>query len=81
MNIFLSISFNISFGCSNDMVLVWQSKDDSYSVGDHFLAHQIRNSDILYRVRNSYLTHVILLRLSLEDCSLAVLELPHMVVK
>ena len=46
-----------------------------------FLAHRIRISDILSCVRNSYLTHVILPRLSWEDCSLVVLELTHMVVK
>ena len=58
-----------------------ESKDASYRFGDHFLAHRIRNSDILSWVRNSNLTHIILPRLSLEDCSLVVLELPHMVPK
>ena len=36
---------------------------------DFFPAHRIRISDILSWVRNSYLTHVILPRLSKEDCS------------
>ena len=45
-----------------------------------FLAHQLRISDILSWVRNSYLTNVILLRLSHEGCTLVVLELMHMVV-
>ena len=38
-----------------------------------FLAHWIRISDILSWVRNSYLTHVILSRLSYEGCTLVVL--------
>ena len=45
------------------------------------LARWIRIAEILAWVRNSYLTHVILSRLSREDCSLVVLELMHMVVK
>ena len=42
-----------------------------------FLARHIRISGILACVRNSYLIHVILPRLSREDCSLVVLELTH----
>ena len=41
-----------------------------------FPAHQIRISDILFWVRKSYCTHVILPRLSPDD----VLERTHMVV-
>ena len=40
-----------------------------------FLAHQIRILDILSWDRKSYLTHVILPRLSHEGCTLVVLEL------
>ena len=40
-----------------------------------FLAHRIRISDILSWDRKSYLTHVILPRLSREGCTLVVLEL------
>ena len=48
-----------------------------------FLAHQIRTSEILPWDRKSYLTHVILPRLSREgsQCTLVVLELACMVVK
>ena len=46
-----------------------------------FLAHRIRISDILSLVRNSYLTHAILPRLSQEGRLMAVLDLKHMVVK
>ena len=45
------------------------------------LARQKRISDILSWDRKSYLTHIILLRLSVEDCTLVVLELTLMVVK
>ena len=45
------------------------------------LAHQIRISDISSWDRKSYFSHVILPRLSREDCTLVVLELTHMVVK
>ena len=41
------------------------------------LAHQIRISDILSWDRKSYLTHVILPRLSREGCTLVVLERRH----
>ena len=41
----------------------------------------IRKFEILPWDRNSYLTHIILPRLSLEDHSLVVLELSHMVIK
>ena len=40
-----------------------------------------RISDILSWDRTSYLTNVILSRLSLESCTFVVLELKHMVVK
>ena len=43
--------------------------------GQHFLAHQIRISEILSWDRKSYLTHVILTRLSREGYTLVVLEL------
>ena len=46
-----------------------------------FLAHQIRTSEILPWDRKSYLTHVILPRLSHKGCTLVVLELTGMVVK
>ena len=46
-----------------------------------FLAQWIRISENSAWVRNSNLTHVILPRLSLVDCSLVVLELIHMIVK
>ena len=39
------------------------------------------DTNILSWDRKSYLTHVILPRLSHEDCTLVVLELTHMVVK
>ena len=45
------------------------------------LAHRIRISEILPWDRNSYLTHVILPRLSREGCTLVVLELTQQVVK
>ena len=45
-----------------------------------FLAPRISTYEILPWDRNSYLTHVILHRLSREDCTLAVLELTRMVV-
>ena len=48
---------------------------------NHFLAHQIKISDILSWERKSYLTNFILPRLSSEGCTLAVLELTQMVVK
>ena len=44
-------------------------------VGSIFLARQIRIFEVLAWDRNSYLTHVILPRLSREDCTLVVLEL------
>ena len=46
-----------------------------------FLSDQIRMPDILFWVRNSYLTNIFLPRLSREDCSLVALDLTHMVVK
>ena len=48
---------------------------------NYFLAQRIRKSESLAWIRNSNLSHVILPRLSQEDCSLVVLELTHMVVK
>ena len=45
--------------------------------GSHFLAHQIRISDILLWDRQSYLTHAILPRLSCGGCTFVVLELRH----
>ena len=44
------------------------------------IAHRIGTSKILPWDRNSYLTHVILPRLSCEGCKLVVLELMHMVI-
>ena len=45
-----------------------------------FLAHKMRTSEILTWDRKSYLTHVILPRLSGESCTLVVLELTRMVI-
>ena len=50
------------------------------NIGSLFLAHQMRVFDILSWDRKSYLTHVILPRLSCKGCTLVVLELTHMVV-
>ena len=45
------------------------------------LARKMRMSDIVSWVRNSYLSHVILSRVSSESRTMVVLELTHMVVK
>ena len=45
------------------------------------LAQRIRTSDISAQVRNSYLTHVILPKLSHVGCSLVGLKLTHFVIK
>ena len=46
-----------------------------FKFGNAFLALRIRMSDILSWDRKSYLTHVILSRLSGEGCTFLVLEL------
>ena len=46
-----------------------------------FLAHLLSMSKVLFWDGESYLSHVILPRLSHEGCALNVLELTHMAVK
>ena len=61
--------------------VIWYSISGNKYNGKQFLAHHIRISEILPCDRNSYLTHVILPRLSGEGLTLVVLDLKHMVVK
>ena len=66
----------------NGNVYMWKKEKSISTLGYLILlAHQIRTSEILPWDRNSYLSYVILPRLSLEDCSLVVMELAHMVIK
>ena len=65
--------------------LVWVCEIELSHIGKNNgnpnLVCEKRTSGFLSWVRNSYLTHVILPRLSRQDCSLVVLKLKPMVVK
>ena len=60
---------------------LWRLSPKEDAPKQHVLALLIRISDVLPWDRKSYLTHVILPRLSLEGCTMPALELTHMVVK
>ena len=73
---------NMCLGRLTEMITrIWHVSNIHIFANVSILARRVRMSDFVSWVRNFYLNHVILSRLSRESRTMVELELTHMVVK